>query len=108
MSDDKRLHARFPTTLETIYFTEINTAQGDERMYYPGTIIDKSARGAGLRVNYRHEPEDKIWLEGLGTPDQPLPARVCWVSNHGDNTEEYRIGVEFAFDDDTLLKPRYA
>jgi len=95
MSNDKRQHPRIPSSLETIYFTELSTSQGDERMYYPGTLIDKSHGGIGLRVNYRHNINEKIWLEGLGAPEKPLPGRVCWVSSNGNNADEYRIGVEF-------------
>ena len=100
MIDDKRQHHRFPSTLETIYFTELVTHNGEERMYFPGTIIDKSAGGVGLRVSYQHETDDRIWLEGVGTPSRPLPGRVCWVSNNDDsNNEEFLMGVEFVFED---------
>jgi len=95
MSNDKRQHPRMPSSMETIYFTELSTPQGDERMYYPGTIVDKSNGGIGLEVNYQHQTDDKIWLEGLGTPEKPMPARVCWVSSNGIDTNDYRIGVEF-------------
>lgn len=99
MDDDKRKHRRFPSTVETIYFTEFSTHQGDERLYFPGTIIDKSVGGIGLRVSYQHEPNDRIWLEGIGIPNQPLPARVCWISSNGSINEEFQMGVEFVIED---------
>ena len=99
MDDDKRKHRRFPSTLETIYFTEFSSHQGDERLYFPGIITNKSVGGVGLRVSYRHEPNDRIWLEGIGIPNQPLPARVCWISSNDSIIEEYQMGVEFVIED---------
>jgi hypothetical protein len=101
MSDDKRQYPRFPSALETIYFTEIYTQDGDERMYFPGTITDKSAGGIGLRVNYQHETDERIWLEGLGTHNKPLPARVCWISTNDKDSEDYLMGVEFVLEEES-------
>ena len=103
MNKDKRQHPRFLSSLETIYFTEINTPQGEERMYYPGTITDKSAGGVGLRVNFQHQTNDKIWLEGLGTTNKALPARVCWISTNNPDSDEYLMGVKFSFEDEILV-----
>lgn len=105
MSDDNRQQPRFPSSLETIYFTEASNLKGEERMYYPGTITDQSTSGIGLRVSYQHTPDDLIWLEGmvgLEKPNRPRPAHVRWVSSHGINSDEYRMGIEFAPTDKTL------
>lgn len=106
--DDNRQHPRFPSSLETIYFTESSNLKGEDRMYYPGTITDQSAHGIGLRVSFQHSPNDLIWLEGLTglvgleALEKPRSAHVRWVNSHGMNSDEFNMGIEFVVADETL------
>lgn len=106
MRDDYRQHPRFPSSLETIYFTESDSRKNKDRMYYPGTVIDQSACGIGLRVSFQHKLNDLIWLEGMDgaeASDQPHPARVRWISNAESHNGEYRMGIEFTHAEDVLI-----
>lgn len=106
MSDNKRKHPRFSCALETIYYSESgNSADDEERLYFPGTITNKSNHGIGLRVNYQHTANEIIWFEGLIEGGQPRPAKVCWVSNNDTDPDnsDFLMGVEFADEDKVLI-----
>ncbi|MBI5450797.1 MAG: PilZ domain-containing protein [Gammaproteobacteria bacterium] len=92
MGSDKRQYPRFPTKIETIYFSEDDKA---ERMYYPGIIINRSKGGVGLRVNYPHRPMERVWLEGMDSTGSPIEAAVCWVKHHEQDSSHYQIGLQF-------------
>lgn len=98
MRNNQRKHPRFPTSLETIYFTEAKSGNINERMYYPGKITNKSKGGVGMMVNYPHKIQDELWLEGMGWTNVPIPGQIRWV-NEADENEEFLVGIEFAMQD---------
>ena len=94
MKDEQRRHRRIDTHVETIYFTETRTEAGQERLYHPGLIMDESPGGLGIRVNTRHDIDEHIWLEGMGTTSSPLEACIRWIKDVAEDADAYRIGVE--------------
>lgn len=94
MSKEKRLHPRFPTSLDTIYFRE-DPANGNDRMYFPGTVVNKSNGGIGMVVSFPHELSHELWLEGLGLNRDPISGSVCWITK-GAAADQYHVGIEFS------------
>ena len=89
MSNEQREAPRVNTTMETIYYTEDNH---DGRVHYPGKIINVSKGGIGMIVNYPHQLNDQIWLEGIEESNSsPVAGKIQWIN--GDNGE-YLLGVK--------------
>ncbi len=92
-SDEKRQYPRFPSNLETIYFSQDQHA---ERMYYPGVIVDRSKGGVGMKVNFPHNPPEELWLEGMDGFRNPVRAEVKWFSGNAfSEPEQFRVGLSF-------------
>lgn len=84
-----RRHPRYSTSLDVVYYT----GHDDEgRIHYFGTIVDMSKGGARLVVEYPHQPDERLWLHGVGGTAEIRPTRVRWIGNHQD---KYNVGVEF-------------
>jgi len=95
MKDDQRLYPRIETSLDTIYFTEMKTDAGSERLYYPGVVTDKSQGGLGIKALNEHDINEHIWLEGIEVSPKPREACIRWISTASEASDEFRMGVEF-------------
>lgn len=92
MPIEKRRYPRESTRVETIYFTEHLIDDEPGRMHYPGTIVNIGNGGVGLVVNYPHQLNDRLWMEGIGEVKSPILGSVRWISN---NMDKYSMGVQF-------------
>jgi len=91
---DHRKYPRATTSEETIYFSR--QEDDSERIHYLGTITNTSQEGVGMRVNFPHQPEDELWLEGLDGFSQAKPSTVRWCKDIGP--ESFEIGLQFRGD----------
>ncbi len=89
--NDKRKHPRQTIRREIFYFLEEEGTTTSKRVYYRGTIIDRSARGLGLLVTYPHRPRERLWFEALERDGEPRAACIRWVQ---DRQGRYGMGVE--------------
>lgn len=94
MPQEKRKYPRFPTSLDTIYFRE-DPDNHNDRMYFPGTIVNQSNGGVGMVVSFPHEPSHELWLEGLGLGENPIAGLVRWIVK-GAAADQYHLGIQFS------------
>lgn len=90
---DKRRHPRRRANLNIFYYTEVHGSSGTSRVYYPGTIVDKSKQGLGIVTSHPHQPDERLWFEALDKDRRPIAGRVRWVEGSGS---KYHLGVELS------------
>jgi len=94
MAAELRKHQRVSTSLEIMYHT-VDDNDGDTDptpTHFFGTVTDLSKGGAGLLVDYPHNPDEMICLEGIAGYKKPMDGVVRWVR---ENSGKYRVGVKF-------------
>ena len=91
MSIDHRKYPRVSISEETIYFSK--QEDDSERIHYMGTITNTSQGGVGMRVNFPHQPDDVLWVEGLDGHSTSQASTVRWVK--GIDAESFEIGLQF-------------
>ena len=95
MVAELRKYQRVTTSLEIMYHTvDDEQAQGENAVptHYFGTVTDLSKGGAGLLVDYPHQPDEVICLEGIAGYKKPMDGVIRWVR---ENSGNYRLGVQF-------------
>jgi c-di-GMP-binding flagellar brake protein YcgR len=94
MVAELRKYQRVSTNLEIMYHTVKEVKEGENPVptHYFGTVTDLSKGGAGLLVDYPHNPDDKICLEGIAGYKKPMDGVIRWIREHSGN---YRVGVKF-------------
>ena len=91
MSIDHRRYPRVSTSEATIYFSKQG---GDsERIHYMGTITNTSQGGIGMQVNFPHQSDDLLWIEGLDGHSNAQVSTVKWVKDI--DSESFEIGLQF-------------
>ncbi len=100
MTQEGRVHPRTKTYLEVTYFTDESTVELG-RNYFFGTVLDVSKGGAGLLTEWPHEPNEKLWLEGLHNCTGAVRVEVRWVKHYYD---KYNLGVKFAHQEGAAQK----
>jgi len=91
MNINQRKYPRTAAAEATIYFSR--QEDESERIHYMGTITNTSQGGIGMRVNFPHQPEDELWLEGLDGFSKAQAGTVKWVKDI--DLEIFEIGLQF-------------
>ena len=94
MSLEQRRYARQATQEDTIYSSMDATGMEPQRVYHPGTIINKSEGGVALRVATPHRIGELLWLEGVNGFDDARSAAVKWIQEL-ESEEVFEVGVQF-------------
>lgn len=91
MPKELRRYPRTSTSLDVIYYTEEGPTE-EERCHHFATIVDISKGGARLLTDYKHMPNDCVWLHGLRHLAGKVPGRVRWIKR---DQKKFNVGVQF-------------
>lgn len=94
MSIEQRKHERYATAEDIIYSSMDRSSVSPERVYHPGTIINKSRGGVAMRVTMPHEVNETLWLEGVEGYTAARLAAVKWIRELKQG-ELFEVGVQY-------------
>ncbi len=98
MTLDQRRYKRTERSEELLYFD-------DENIRYPGTIIDMSEYGLGVKANIAHRVGDELCFEGIEYLPLTLSGVVKWV-HQTDDEDNYSMGIELEGAKNTYSPPK--
>lgn len=93
MPNEQRRHTRHTTNEDIIYSSIDVSGAIPQRIYHPGTLINKSQGGIAMRVTNSHKIDDTLWLDGIEGFSSTRLAAIRWVKII-EADEVFEIGIQ--------------